>query len=63
MNNFIKIELQWLTEVGIIREVKYPKWLSNVVITTKEGSDKLRIFIDFQNINDAYPKDSYPSYQ
>ncbi len=59
-NNFIKTEVQHLIDAGIIRELKYPKWLSNVVIATKEGSDKLRMCIDFRNINDACPKDSYP---
>ncbi len=46
-NNFIKTEVQWLMKVRIIREVKYPEWLSNVVVMTKEGSDKLRMCIDF----------------
>ncbi len=43
----------------MIREVKYPEWLSNVIVATKEGTNKLQMCIDFQNINDAYPKDSY----
>ncbi len=40
-NNFVKSEVQRLMEAGIIREVKYPELLSNVVIATKEGSYKL----------------------
>ncbi len=31
-----------------------------MVIATKEGSEKLRMCIDFRNLNDACPKDSYP---
>ncbi len=59
-NNFVRAEVQWLTEAGVIREVRYRKWLSNAIIATKEGSDKLGMCIDFRNINDAYLKDSYP---
>ncbi len=47
-------------EAGIIREVKYFEWLSNVVVAMKERSDKLRLCIDFRNINDTCPKYSYP---
>ncbi len=59
-NNFVKNEVEWLTEAGIVREVKYLEWLNNVVVSMKEGSDKLRMCMNFQNINDACPKDSYP---
>lgn len=45
----------------MIREVRYPKWLRNPVVVTKEDSDKLQMEIDFTNINDACPKDSYPA--
>ncbi|WP_248790750.1 hypothetical protein, partial [Escherichia coli] len=58
-SNFVKTEVQRLLDAEVIREVKYPEWLSNVVIATKEGSSKLRMCIDFRNLNDACPKDSY----
>ena len=35
------------------------KWLSNVVPVLKENS-KLRVCIDFRNLNLAMPKDKYP---
>ncbi len=41
-------------------EVKYLEWLSNIIVATKEGSDKLRMCISFLNINDACPNDFYP---
>ncbi|WP_271039623.1 reverse transcriptase domain-containing protein [Agrobacterium sp. ST15.13.040] len=59
-SNFVKTEVQRLLDAEVIREVKYPEWLSNVVIATKEGSSKLRMCIDFRNLNDACPKDSFP---
>ncbi len=40
-NNFVKNEVKHLMEASVIREVKYPEWLSNMVIATKEESDKL----------------------
>ncbi|RDX83295.1 hypothetical protein CR513_35808, partial [Mucuna pruriens] len=42
-----------------IREVKYPSWLSNVVIV-KKPSSKWRICTDYMDLNRACPKDSYP---
>lgn len=36
---------------------KYGEWLSNVVLVLKNG--KLRICIDFRNLNSAMPKDEY----
>ncbi len=53
----------WSTKkvkAGVIKEGKYPKWLSYVVIATKEMSDKLQMCINFRNVNGACPKDSYP---
>ena len=39
--------------------MEYPKWLANVVII-KKANDKWRLCIDFTNINQACPKDSFP---
>ncbi len=36
-NNFVKTKVQQLIEAGVIREVKYSEWLSNVAIASKEG--------------------------
>ncbi|RDY03009.1 hypothetical protein CR513_13459, partial [Mucuna pruriens] len=44
---------------GFIREVKYPNWLSNVVIV-KKPSDKWRMCIDYMDLNRACLKDPYP---
>ena len=44
---------------GFIQEVYYPKWLANVVIVNKSNK-KLRMCVDFTNINNACPKDSFP---
>ena len=42
-----------------IKEVYYPDWLANVVMV-KKASGKWRMCVDFTNLNEACPKDSYP---
>ena len=44
---------------GFIREVEYLNWLENVVVVPKKGG-KWRVHVDYTNLNDAYPKDSFP---
>ncbi|GJU05858.1 reverse transcriptase domain-containing protein [Tanacetum coccineum] len=52
-------EVEELTEVGILREVKYQTWVPNLVMVKK--SDRgWRMCVDFTDINKACPKDGYP---
>ena len=44
---------------GFIHEVNYPQWVSNVVVVPKAGG-KLRMCIDFMDLNKACPKDCFP---
>ena len=46
-------------EMGFIREIKYPKWLTNVVVVPKKGK-KLRVCVNYTDLNEAYMKDSFP---
>jgi hypothetical protein len=55
----IKEKIERLVRAGFIRPAMYVKWLSNIVPVLKKNS-KLRICIDFRNINMATPKDEYP---
>ena len=48
-----------LLVVDFIREVYYPNWLANVVLVKKENG-KWRMYINFTDLNKAYPKDSFP---
>ena len=48
-----------LLEVGFIREVEYPDWLANVVVVPKKEG-KWRVCVDYTNLNNACPKDSFP---
>ncbi|GKV34835.1 hypothetical protein SLEP1_g43177 [Rubroshorea leprosula] len=55
----VKEEIERLLKVGFIRTSRYVEWLSNVVHVVKKNG-KLRICVDFRNINLATPKDEYP---
>ena len=48
-----------LLSAGFIREVKYPEWLATVVVVSKKGG-KWRVCVDYTDLNEACPKDSFP---
>ncbi|KAK1406979.1 hypothetical protein QVD17_38589 [Tagetes erecta] len=52
-------EVAKLVQAGIVREAKYPTWIANPVMV-KKSDDTWRMCVDFKNINEACPKDSYP---
>jgi hypothetical protein len=49
-----------LLEAGFIRPCRYAEWVSNIVPVEKKNTDKIRVCIDFHNLNKATPKDEYP---
>ncbi|KAL2503713.1 Reverse transcriptase domain-containing protein [Abeliophyllum distichum] len=55
----LKEEVGKLLQSNIIRETQYPKWVSNPVLV-KKLNGKMRTCIDFSNLNQACPKDSFP---
>ncbi|GKV34366.1 hypothetical protein SLEP1_g42743 [Rubroshorea leprosula] len=55
----VKEEIERLIKAGFIRTCKYADWLSNVVPVLKKNG-KLRVCVDFLNLNLATPKDEYP---
>jgi hypothetical protein len=36
------------------------EWVFNIVPVKKKNTDKIRVCIDFHNLNKATPKDEYP---
>ena len=54
----IQAEVDNLLKAGFIREVKYPEWLTNVVVVPKKGG-KWRVCVDYTDLNDACPNDSF----
>ncbi|KAL2480197.1 RT RNaseH 2 domain-containing protein [Abeliophyllum distichum] len=55
----LKEEVDKLLQSNFIREARYPKWVSNPVLV-KKPNKKMRTCIDFSNLNQACPKDSFP---
>jgi hypothetical protein len=55
----VKAEIERIIEAGFIRPCRYATWISSIVPVWKK-SGKLRICIDFRDLNRATPKDEYP---
>ncbi|KAL0423525.1 UNVERIFIED_CONTAM: Transposon Tf2-11 polyprotein [Sesamum radiatum] len=55
----IEGEVKKLIEVGFIREVKYPMWISSIVPVRKKNG-QIRVCVDFRDLNNACPKDDFP---
>ena len=55
----IKEEVEKQYNVGFLRVVNYPKWLANVVPVLKKD-EKVRMCVDFQDLNKASSKDDFP---
>lgn len=55
----VKIELKKLLEVGFIRPVAYPEWVSSIVPVSKLDKS-IRVCTDFKDLNKACQKDDFP---
>ena len=55
----VRLEVQRLKEVGVIREIFFPEWLANNVIVKKKNG-KWRVCVDFTDLNWVCPKDPFP---
>jgi hypothetical protein len=49
-----------LLDAGFIRPCWYVEWVFNIVPIEKKNIDKIRVCIDFRNLNKATSKDEYP---
>ena len=56
----IKKEINRLLDAGFIRSCRYADWISNIVPVEKKDLGKIRVCIDFRDLNKATPKDEYP---
>ncbi|KAL0302259.1 UNVERIFIED_CONTAM: hypothetical protein Scaly_3037600 [Sesamum calycinum] len=54
-----KGEVNKLIEVGFIREVTYPMWISSIAPIRKKNG-QIQIYVDFRDLNNACPKDDFP---
>ena len=55
----MKEEVKGLKEVGAVKEVFVPEWLSNTIMVKKKNG-KWRVCVDFTELNRACPKDPFP---
>ncbi|XP_070030531.1 uncharacterized protein [Nicotiana sylvestris] len=55
----IKEEITKKLDAKVIRVTRYPIWLANVVPVPKKD-DKIRVCVDYRNLNKASPKDNFP---
>jgi hypothetical protein len=49
-----------LLDAGFIRPCRYTEWVPNIIPVQEKNNDKIRVRIDFCNLNKATPKDEYP---
>jgi hypothetical protein len=55
----VKKEVERLLDANFIRPCRYAKWISNIVPIYKNNG-KMRVCIDFRDLNRATPMDGYP---
>jgi hypothetical protein len=54
----VKEEVDRLLQVGFIQPCRYAKWVS-IIVPVENNTGKIRICVDFRNLNRATPKDEY----
>ncbi|KAJ6974614.1 hypothetical protein NC653_030665 [Populus alba x Populus x berolinensis] len=55
----VKAELEKQWDAGFLEVVRYPQWVSNIVVVPKKEG-KIQVCVDFRNLNKASPKDDFP---
>ena len=55
----VQQELKKMIDAGIIQQTRHSSWCSNLVVSRKKNG-KIRLCIDFMNLNIACTKDPYP---
>jgi hypothetical protein len=56
----VKEEIDRLLQARFIQPCRYADWVSNIVPVKKKNMGKIRICVDFRNLNRATLKDEYP---
>ena len=55
----IEVEVHKLIVCGFIWEEQHPDWVANIIPVLKKN-EKMRICIDYCDLNTACPKDEFP---
>jgi hypothetical protein len=56
----VKEEVDQLLQAGFIQPCRYADWVYNIVLVDKKNTGKIRVCVEFRNLNRATPKDKYP---
>ena len=56
----VKAEVEKLLKADFIYPIDLTEWVSNPILVDK-NQGTIRIFIDFHDLNKAFPKDNYPT--
>ncbi|KAM1176055.1 hypothetical protein ACFX2I_028337 [Malus domestica] len=56
----IEAEIGKLLEAKFIEEIVHSTWLANVVLVMKKENSKLRVCVDYTDLNKTCMKDPYP---
>jgi hypothetical protein len=56
----VKDVVDGLLQARFIQPCRYANWVSNIILVEKKIMGKIRICVDFRNLNRATPKDEYP---
>jgi hypothetical protein len=56
----IKEEVDQLLKAQFIQPCRYAEWVSNIVLVEKKNTGKIRVCVNFWNLNRVTPKDEYP---
>jgi hypothetical protein len=56
----LKEKVERLLEAKFIRPCRYIEWVSNIVPIEKKNTGKIRVCVDFRNLNRAMSKEEYP---
>jgi hypothetical protein len=54
----VKEVVDRLLQAGFIQPCRYADWVSNIVLVEKKNTGKIRIYVDFRNINMGLHRDA-----
>jgi hypothetical protein len=60
MQLVVKAELERLLQAGFIWPIELTDWLSHIVLVKKKGGNKLRVCVDYRDLNARTLKDHFP---
>jgi hypothetical protein len=52
----VKDEVERLLKARFIQPCWYAEWVSNIIPVEKKGMGKIRVCVDFRNLNQTTPK-------